>query len=265
MKTALITGASAGIGYEYALQLAQLKKWNLFLVARRLERLQELKTKIESKIWKNLEDSPKLKVLKTDLNDQSSLDELLVKIDNGKTKVDLLVNNAGFGSVGPFAKSNLETELNMVSLNCLVPLKLTRHFLPIMKQQNHGTIINVCSTASFQPLPYMATYGATKAFLFSFSQALAAEAQDYGVQVLAHCPGPTDTEFHLVAGLSEKMSHLPAMKTKQVVREALKAIEQKKWYIVNGTYNKLLAKLSRLLPPPQSAKIVRHILKAHSH
>jgi short-subunit dehydrogenase len=129
-----------------------------------------------------------------------------------------------------------------------------------MREQRSGSIINVASIAAHQPITYMTTYAATKAFVHSFSQALAAEAKDFNVQVMSHCPGPTESEFHLVSGLSEKMNHLPSMTALEVVREALQADKRKIWVCINGLKNKFLAFTGKVTPGPIAARITKKVL-----
>jgi hypothetical protein len=150
----------------------------------------------------------------------------------------------------------------MVDLNCKAPLELIHHYFPKMVAAKAGAIINVCSTCSFQPMPFMATYGATKAFLYSLSTALSTEGASHGVQVMAHCPGPTESEFHLVSGLPTKLTYVPGMKTEPVVAQALDALEAGRSVIINGWLNYWLSYLSKWLPASVSTKIVRLILKS---
>ena len=177
--------------------------------------------------------------------------------------ISFLINNAGFGSLTEFAEAKICRELNMLSLNCGAPLALISSFLPKMLEQGEGTIVNVCSTCSFQPMPYMATYGATKAFLYSLSTALNQELKNSGIRVVAHCPGPTHSEFHLAAGLPEKMSELPAMNAKEVVLDCLNRIDRGKNVIINGRLNRFLAFLSGILPVSLSTRLVSRSLVKH--
>lgn len=258
--TALITGASAGIGRAYAEELFLVRGMNLVLVARREQQLDELRTQLQRE-RPNAKET--IRVIKTDLIDRSALKDLLMRLEAEKIDIDLLVNNAGFGSVGSFESKDIRTELDMVELNCKVVLQLCHHFLPKMKQRRSGTIINVASTVSFQPIPFMATYGATKAFVRSLSAALWAEARASNVHVMAHCPGPTKTEFHLVAGLPEKLAFLKAEDPRQTVQDALRAADRRQVVFVNGWSNRCLAYLARLLPDSLSAQIVSAILGKH--
>ena len=144
----------------------------------------------------------------------------------------------------------------MLQTNLVAPFELLQSALFGFSHDRPGLIINVCSTAAFQPMPYMATYGATKSFLVSLGAALAAELRGSGIQLVTHCPGPTESEFHLAAGLSQKLSHLPAAPTAEVIAELLDAISRGSTYRVTGLRNRLLAVAVRLLSPPLAAHIV---------
>ncbi len=263
MQTALITGASAGIGREYAIELGLTHQYNLVLVARRKERLESLKEEIQREARLQNAQVPTVTIIDADLRKETERSRVITLLQASSIEIDLLVNNAGYGSLGGFAKSNLDWEINMVELNCIAPLHFCRHFLPRMQERKKGAIINVCSTISFQPFPYMATYGATKAFLLSLSLALAAEGRRYNVFVLAHCPGPTESEFHTVAGLGEKLSYLPGMTAKDAVTEALRALKRNKRLIINGRLNRFLAKVSYFLTPSIASRVVGFVMKKH--
>jgi short-subunit dehydrogenase len=259
-KLAVITGASSGLGEEFSRQIALQGKFNLLLVARRAERLERLKLSIENELRLQSINS-EIRVYVCDLGKTSDLEALSIAL--AQEQIGLLVNNAGFGSVGGFLSANLAKEHEMIDLNCKALIALTHAVLPQMYRDKSGVVINVASTASFQALPYMATYGATKAFVLSHSLSLAVESKKFGVQFLALCPGPTETEFHLVAGLPEKMSYLPAMSAVNVVRQGLDAVERGYSLKINGVTNWLLATIARLLPPTVSARIVERVLRAH--
>jgi len=261
-KTALITGASAGLGAEFAKQLAKFGEMNLLLVARRVDRLEELQRSIKQSGFKQ-----NVTVHAADLSREDSRLELLSFIEEQKLQINLLINNAGFGSVGLFAHTDWARQHEMIELNCVAPLHLTRTLLPQMLLSGECKVVNVCSTAAFQPMPYMATYGATKAFLLSFSMALAAESatNDAAKKVIfiADCPGPTKTEFHLAAGLPEKMSFLPAMSAEQVVTEVLTQLEKGSGVLVHGWLNWLLTCVARVVPPRPAGRLVERILRSH--
>jgi short-subunit dehydrogenase len=194
--------------------------------------------------------------------------ELLKRIDLERLKVNLLVNNAGFGSIGRFSESSLEWEEKMVEVNCKAPLHLMRHFLPIMSERfrssgTRSSIINVSSIASFQSVPYMATYAATKAFLTSITLAVQAEVAKNGIQLLALCPGPTESEFHKVVGLKKKVEVVPSMSAEAVVREALESVGAARSIKVNGTRNVIMVALNRFVPRMTAARIGERLLRPY--
>jgi short-subunit dehydrogenase len=255
--TAVVTGASSGIGVEFARGIALRGKYNIVLVARRADRLESLKAELEQSLTRfQAPHRPAVSIVVSDLSNEAGRDFLAKELEFQGAEVHLLVNNAGFGSYGEFVRHDVRRELEMVRLNCQAPLELCHRFLPGMLKRRSGEIINVCSTAAFLPIPFMATYAATKSFLLEYSLALASEVRSHGVNVLAHCPGPTESEFHIAAGLSEKLKHLPAMTAREVADEALVASERGRNLLVNGVSNKLLVFASRLIPPQWLARIV---------
>ena len=186
---ALITGASAGIGLEFALRLAE-RGYDLILVARRRDRLLELAAQVRSG-----HGEVRAEVIAADLSGAASAATVAAEVARLGMHVDLLVNNAGFGTHGYFETLSTEREHEEIALNVATLVGLTHAFLPAMLARGRGGVINVASTAAFQAVPYMAVYGATKAFVRSFSEALYEEVRGRGVRVLALCPGPTATEF----------------------------------------------------------------------
>src|SRR6201997_1952760 len=220
---ALITGASAGIGREFACQLAGRAR-SMILVARRDERLIELADQLQR-------EHPKLVVhiRKVDLADFGQVQGFLEWLDREKLEVDLLINNAGLGDSGPFAKSDPDRNKEMTLVNVATLTLVTRHLLPQMIAKHRGAILNVSSSAGFLPIPGSAVYAATKAYVTSFSEALRAELRGTGVSVCAVCPGPVVTEFQQVAkregAQPETGSKIFFVSVKQVVREALAALE----------------------------------------
>jgi hypothetical protein len=192
-KVALITGASAGLGEQFAHLFAR-DGHDVILVARSAERLQALASKLEQ------EHQVKAHVLPGDLGRPEVPQKLFDEVRARGLEVEFLVNNAGFGSTGPFLEQDLAREVEMVEVNCTALLKLTHLFARPMRERRSGRILNVASTAGFQPGPYMATYFATKAFVVSLSEALSHELKGSGVTVTCHCPGATRTEFATRAG-----------------------------------------------------------------
>lgn len=264
---ALVTGASSGIGREYAVQLSTCRGYSVIAIARRLDRLEELRAEVERHFAGTHGSSnrvPEIICIQADLSTGEGREKALQQVDQLGKPIRLLINNAGFGSVSFIEESTPERQVEMVELNCAAPVHFTCHFLPKMYAQGFGQIVNLCSTAAFQPMPYMATYAATKSFLLSFSFGIGAEAARHGVRVLAQCPGPTETEFHIASGLPEKISILRAQSCAEVVREALNAMDQHRPIVVHGLLNRCISFLPRLLPLSLSAKLVRGILRAHA-
>jgi short-subunit dehydrogenase len=192
MKTALITGASTGIGVVFARQLAQ-RQMELILVARSRDKLEQLAAELEEQY------GVKVTVIVQDLTVAGAGKLVYDTVNQKGINVDLLVNNAGFGDYGAFSEQDLARQLEMIQLNNLVLVELTHYFLRPMLTGAGGAIINVASIAGFQPLPYLSVYAATKAFVLSFSESLWAENKDKGVEILALCPGPTESNFFEVA------------------------------------------------------------------
>ncbi|MFM6407432.1 MAG: SDR family NAD(P)-dependent oxidoreductase, partial [Microcystis sp.] len=192
MKTALITGASTGIGVVFARQLAQ-RQMELILVARSRDKLEQLAAELEEQY------GVKVTVIVQDLTVARAGKLVYDTVNQKGINVDLLVNNAGFGGYGAFSEQDLARQLEMIQLNNLVLVELSHYFLRPMLAGAGGAIINVASIAGFQPLPYLSVYAATKAFVLSFSESLWAENKDKGVKILALCPGPTESNFFEVA------------------------------------------------------------------
>jgi short-subunit dehydrogenase len=249
-KTALITGASSGIGAAFARELAG-KGANLILVARRLDRLNKLSAELSEKYGVRVE------VIGLDLTGDSSVSSLKRKVDDLGVEVDLLVNNAGFATSGGFEAENLSRALNEIDLNVKALVSLTHAFIPGMLSRNDGAVINVASTAAFQPVPTMAVYGATKAFVLSFSEALWAEFEDRGVRVLALCPGGTETEFFEVAGSQGTGSERQS--PDRVAKVAIAELSGKKMKpsVVSGSRNKVLAFMPRLVSRAMMSKLAK--------
>jgi short-subunit dehydrogenase len=253
--TALITGSSGGIGEEFALQLAS-RQVNLVLVARRADKLEELRLRI-------LEKHPGLEidVIAADLSGPGSATELAAKVSDLGRRIDLLVNNAGVGMHGDFVDQEPAANAAQIQLNCGTLVGLTAEFLPAMKQAGHGLVLNVASTAAFQPTPGMAVYGATKAFVLSFTEALWQETRGTGVRVLALCPGATETEFFARAG--EEFLTSGRQTSKQVVDTAMNAIEKSTPTVVSGWRNALLATGYRITPRRVMLPVSQRMIKSN--
>ncbi len=249
MTTALITGASSGLGEEFAYQLAR-ERYDLALVARRRDRLEQVATKARQLGAANVS------IFASDLSARGAAAALHSEVTKAGLEIGYLVNNAGFGTRGAFAELPIDRELEEINLNVSALVTLTRLFVPAMVARKSGTIINVASTAAFQAVPWMATYAATKAFVLSFSEALARELKDTGVTVLALCPGPTRTEFQSVADTdSASMPNFAYMDAATVVAQGIESARRKKAVRINGIANYLMAQSTRLAPRALAAMI----------
>jgi short-subunit dehydrogenase len=237
---ALITGASAGIGVEFARRLAA-RGYDLVLVARRRDRLDALAREIVA-----AHPRVRVDVIAQDLLEPSAIERIATELAAANVAVDLLVNNAGFGAHGAFAQSDPASGANQIALNVAALVALSRAFVSGMVARGRGGIINVASTAAFQPLPQMAVYGATKAFVLSFSEALHEEVRRSGVRVLALCPGATDTEFFGIAGESAAVG--TKRDVRDVVETGLRAFASKRAVAIDGLLNAALATGVRFMP-----------------
>lgn len=260
MPTALITGASSGIGAVFAQALAT-RRTNLVLVARSKDKLDSLAQQLQEQHQIQVE------VLVQDLTAPDAANKVFEAVAQKYTAIDLLINNAGFGDYGSFSECSLPKQLEMIQLNIVALVELTYRFLPQMQQQG-GSIINLSSTAGFQPVPYMSVYAATKAFVLSFSESLWAENRDKGVKVIAVCPGPTKTNFFDLAGFSQMSNASPENQRfaspEAVVEDALKALEEDNPTIVSGLTNQIIANLPRLLPREVLLKAVEQQFRPKS-
>ena len=252
-KTALVTGASSGIGEAFARELAA-RGMNLLLVARSADRLRQIANELSS--TRGVSATP----LPFDLASSGAVPELIRSIDN--QPIDLLINNAGFGTSGPFSESDPVRDREEILVNILAPVELARALLPGMIVRGEGAIINLSSNAAFQPIPYMAVYAATKAFVLSFSQALHAEVEKHGIRVVALCPGPTETRFFDVANAEQLRDLAGDMRSpEQVVATGLRALERNRAYVIDGNRNSTIAHLAKLAPPTLVAKGLAHVLE----
>lgn len=241
-RLAVVTGASSGIGEAFARALAQ-RDYDLVLCARRRERLEALAEALRDS------NGVEVHVVPADLANPAGVDDLLQAIERLGTAVDLLVNNAGFGSYGAFHDLPLGRELAMVDLNVRALVALTGSLLPGMIARGKGTILQVASTTSFQPVPYMAVYGATKSFVLSFSEAVAQECAGTGVRVISVCPGHTPTEFQQVSGAHARPTRTASQTAEDVVREALAALDRPRGpVVVTGWPNRVTTQIPRFVP-----------------
>lgn len=239
-RRALVTGASAGLGAEFAHQLAE-KGMDLVLAARRKDRLEALSAELRATHGVTVE------VVAVDLL-ESGAPARLWRAAVAQGPVDLLVNNAGFGAQGRFDEVELVQQLDMVTLNCGVLLELAHAAVGEMRRRGAGAIINVASIAGHQPVPYLATYAASKAFVLSLSQALWAENRDAGVRVVALSPGRTPTEFQQIAGTGDPADSFGVRTPRQVVAAALRALERDEIEVVPGAVNAVATGVGRLMP-----------------
>jgi short-subunit dehydrogenase len=251
--TILITGASSGIGKEFAKQFAS-KGANLILTARTHSDLLNLAEDLTSQ-HKNI----MIKTIPADLSEQDGSRKLWDKINDLELSIDYLINNAGFGKFCEFSGESFETYHKMLTLNINALVELTHLCLPTMKERNAGGIINVASTASFQPLPYQAVYGASKAFVLSFSEALTGELLDCNVRVMALCPGTTESRFMETANADT--SRMDLASPSEVVSAALIAYDENKMYKVPGKKNYLMSLIPRLVSRKRTVKIVVNMFK----
>ncbi len=240
-KTALITGASSGIGKAFAEALAR-RGASLILTARSEAGLNAVAEALRAA------KAPGVEVIALDLAAPGAGAKLAAAVAAKGLEVDLLVNNAGFGKWGDFLSVDAAVDAEMVQLNITALVDLCHAFLPAMQARGDGGIINVASTAAFAPLPYAAVYSASKAFVLSFSEALFGECEDKGVHVLALCPGGTRSNFAAVASGVAGLK-APTMDTAESVAEAgLKAFLRKRTFLITGKGNGRIAVLARLLP-----------------
>lgn len=254
MNTTLITGASSGIGAAFARKLAARGR-NVLLVARSEDKLITLCNELGRL------SGTRAQYCAIDLLHPDAGEQLVEETEKRELEVDMLVNNAGFGSMGDFTRLDPARELEMIDLNVKALVDLTYRFLKPMRDRRQGTIINVASTASFQAVPYMATYAATKAFVLSFSEALWDENREHGVHVMALCPGVTDTNFFSAARMER-----PPLRTietpEEVVDTALRALSHRKHTVVSGWANWIAMEAERLVPRSLVIKIAGKALRS---
>lgn len=255
MPTALITGASAGLGEGFARELAR-RGQDLILTARRTDRLDAIAADLRAA------HDVAVHVFAGDLSERDAPKRLLSDIAAAGLPVDTLINNAGFGARGDFAELDRDMQLGMVDLNCRALVALAHGVLPQMIGRRSGAILNVASTAAFQPGPWMAVYYATKAFALSFSEALHEEVREHGVRVTALCPGPTRTEFARLAGMTDMPLFTSlAGSAESVVRDGLAALDAGRAVKVSGVANALMADATRFTPRFLARKVAGSLQK----
>lgn len=250
--TALITGSSSGIGKAYAKRLAR-DGIHLILTARSEQALHDLANELREKY------SIKVDVIVLDLSELDGAQQLYKQIEKKNRKIDILINNAGFGKWSKFLDQSLQTYQEMMILNMLNMTQLCHLVLPSMLANKKGILINISSTGAFQPLPYIAVYGATKSFVLNFTEALAGEYAQSGIQCLAVCPGNTATNFAQVAQANTE--NMKSSSVEDVVDATIYALDQNKSSIIVGMNNYWTAQLSRILPRQQMINLVSNMFK----
>jgi uncharacterized protein len=254
MNTSLITGASSGIGAAFARKLAKRGR-NVLLVARSEDKLIALCNELGRL------SGIRAQYVAMSLTEPDAATRLFEETQKRDLEIDMLINNAGFGSMGEFTRLDLAHELEMIDLNVKSLVELTYKFLPPMRERRQGTIINVASTAGFQGVPFMATYAATKAFVLSFSEALWEENRRHGIRVLALCPGVTDTNFFAAANIDR-----PPMRTVQTAEEvvdaALRGLKHGKSTVISGWANFLTVEAERFFPRSFVTKVAGKALRS---
>jgi len=250
-KTALITGASAGIGFEFAKLFAK-EKYNLVITARNEAKLNKLADELKNNHNVNV------KVLPKDLSKQNAGKEIFDELKNKNINIDILINNAGFGVFDNYWDVKLQDEQNMLKVNIIALTELTNLFAKDMVNRSGGKILNLASTAAFQPGPTMAGYYASKAFVLSYSQAVDFELRKKGVQVSTLCPGPTITEFQIRAKMDRTNLFKKGftMNAEEVAQIGYNGLMKGKSVIIAGTINKITAMSSKINPVKVSMKIV---------
>jgi short-subunit dehydrogenase len=239
--TTLITGASSGIGEAFARRLAA-DGHDLFLVARSEDKLRDLCAELSAAHRITAQ------YFELDLTAIGADKRCFEEAERLGLDISLLINNAGFGSMGDFAKLDVERELEMIRLNIGALVGLTHRYLGPMRERRKGTIINISSGAGFQPIPFMATYAATKSFVTAFSEAIAAENRPFGIEVIAVCPGSTDTPFFETGKVGREFASKGLETPEQVVETALSAIGSGKAKVVSGWKNQIVARVVSLVP-----------------
>lgn len=261
MTTALVTGASTGIGAVFADKLAA-RGHDLVLVARSQDKLEAIAQDLSQRY------NVAAVAIAQDLTTADAAAHLFTQLEQRGITVEVLVNNAGFGTYGEFGEGDLGTYLNMIQLNITVLVDLTYRCLQGMQARRSGSILNISSTAAFQPIPYLGVYAATKAFVLSFSEALWYECKPYNVKVLGVCPGPTATEFFKTAAFPDTMQESMGQSyvtPEEVVTTALKALDDGHSNVVTGGLNnQLLVNAGRFMPREMLTSAVGRMFKGNA-
>lgn len=249
-ETALITGASEGIGYELTKIFAE-NGYDVVMVARSEDKMREIADELEGGFGVSAQ------VIKKDLSVPGSSEEVY---DEAPDRVDVLVNNAGIGTCGFFHENEVGREVETARLNVETPTHLTRLFLEDMVERDEGRILNVSSMAAFQPGPTMAVYYATKAYLLSFSEAISNELKDTGVSVTALCPGPTETAFIQKAGeQNSRINEGEKMSQRTVAEAGYEGLMKEKNVVVPGFKNRMLVRLTKIAPKSLVIRVARYL------
>jgi uncharacterized protein len=250
-KTALVTGASGGLGYELARLFAR-DGYDLVLVARSSQKLDAVAGELVKK------HGIAARVIVKDLSEPAAADEIYAELERDGIPVDVLVNNAGFTVFGPFAETDLAREQELMQVNIVALTRLTKHFIPGMLKKGAGKILNVASTAAFQPGPLMAVYYASKAYVLYFSEALAEELRDTGVTVTALCPGPTATGFQKRGNMEDSrlVAGRKIMDARTVARAGYRALMRGQTIVIPGRSNWIFAEAIRFMPRKMVTRVV---------
>lgn len=243
----LITGASSGIGLHLAYEFAK-HEHPLVLVAPVESELRQVAAEFESKHGIDV------RVIATDLREENAAQEIFDQVQRG-SPIEILVNNAGHGQRGKFWEIPIETDRSMIDLNIFAYLRLTKLFLPMLIQQGHGRILNTASVAGFEPGPLQAVYHATKAFVLSWSEALATELKETGITVTALCPGPTDTDFFEKADAADTRAVQHTMAPQEVAKLGYEALMDGKRVVIAGAVNKAMVFSRHIMPVSAQAKM----------
>ena len=236
---AVVTGASSGIGLEFGRQLAR-RGHPVLAIARRRERLEALAKEA-------VEHAGRIESLSADLATEEGLALVSRSIDE-LAEIELLINNAGVATAGDFVGASLKREVGEIKLNVEAVVRLTQHVLGPMVKRQHGAVINLASVVGFQPFPHFAVYAATKAFVISFTEALAEELKGTGVRILALCPGSVETEIDVFAHNEGLLGKLPSLTAEQVVKTGLRALEKGRVVKIVGGLNRFLPFVNRIMP-----------------
>ena len=255
MKYTLITGASSGIGLEFARIFAK-NKHNLILVARNKHNLNLLKKELLSQYKVDIQ------IVPMDISGNIGATNLYKLVKTKKLEVDILINNAGIGTHGEFIEKNIQSDLDMINLNIITPTILTKLFLQDMLKMGRGKIFNIASTASFQSGPLMSVYYGTKSYLLNFSEGIAEEMRNSDIKVVTLCPGPTKTAFEKMDKIEKRLfKNFHIAQPKDVAKYLYKNMETKKDILIHGNLNKFMVAFSKFIPRKINLSLIKKIQK----